>query len=119
MPSPMPETPPAYPSGGTCPVEATLRMMSGKWSLMVLFHLRGEPVRFNALQRRLAPITQRVLAATLKRLEADGLIWRRSEGTVPPHVTYGLTERGTALAPVWEAMAIWGTTHARKPDPAA
>lgn len=94
-----------------CPVDRTLRLLGGKWRLMVLFHLGAGPVRWGALRRDLAPITARVLTATLRALEGDGLIWRRAEETVPPVVTYGLTARGAALAPIFEAMAAWGAVH--------
>lgn len=90
-----------------CPVEDALRLLSGKWRLLVIFRLLDDPLRFNALQRSLAPVTQKVLTATLRGLEADGLVWRQVEGTVPPHVTYGLTERALALAPVFDALADW------------
>ena len=70
-------------------------------------------MRWGALRRSLAPVTPRVLTATLRALEADGLIWRHSEGTVPPAVAYGLTQRGKALAPVFEAMAEWGTREGK------
>jgi DNA-binding HxlR family transcriptional regulator len=92
-----------------CPVEATLRLIGGKWRMFVLFRLGEGPMRFNALQRSLAPVTQRVLTATLRGLEDDGLVWRTVHETVPPHVEYGLTDRGRALAPVWAEMARWQT----------
>lgn len=98
-----------------CPVERTLALLSGKWRLMVLFRLEGTPMRFNALQRSLPPITQRVLTSTLRGLEADGLIWRHVHATVPPHVDYGLTGKGRALAPVFHAMAEWGMRHGPPP----
>lgn len=90
-----------------CPVEQTLALLSGKWRLMVLFRLGQGTMRFNALARSLSPISQRVLATTLRGLEDDSLIWRKVHETVPPHVDYGLTARGAALAPVFEAMAAW------------
>ena len=96
-----------------CPVERTLRLLGGRWRLLVLFRLGRGPVRWGALRRSLAPVTPRVLTATLRALEADGLIWRRSEHTVPPAVAYGLTPRGKALAPVFEAMGEWGEGHGR------
>ena len=94
-----------------CPVERTLALLSGKWRLMVLFRLEEGAMRFNALQRSLPPITQRVLTSTLRGLEADRLIWRNVLETVPPHVSYGLTDKGRALAPVFEAMGRWGQEH--------
>ena len=105
-----------FPDGDptTCPVESTLRLLEGRWRLFVLFRLGAGPMRWGALRRSLAPVTPRVLTATLRGLEADGLVWRRAEATVPPVVTYGLSGRGAALAPVFEAMAAWG---ARTDDP--
>jgi DNA-binding HxlR family transcriptional regulator len=91
----------------SCPVDDALRLLGGKWRLLVLFRLLDGPQRFNALQRSLAPVTQKVLTAALRGLERDGLAWRRVEATVPPHVTYGPTARARALAPVFEALAAW------------
>ena len=88
-------------------MERTLRLLDGRWRLMVIFRLAQGPVRWGALRRSLAPVTPRVLTATLRGLEDDGLVWRRSAGTVPPAVSYGLTERGAALSPVFDAMAAW------------
>ncbi len=90
-----------------CPVEDALRLLTGKWRLLAIFRLLDGPQRFNALQRALAPVTQKVLTATLRGLESDGLVWRRVEATVPPQVTYGLTDRALALAPVFDALARW------------
>jgi DNA-binding HxlR family transcriptional regulator len=90
-----------------CPVEQTLALISGKWRPMVLFRLGQGSMRFNALARSLTPVSPRVLAETLRELEASGLVWRQSAGSVPPEVSYGLTPRGQALGPVFEAMALW------------
>ncbi|MEO0496622.1 MAG: helix-turn-helix domain-containing protein [Pseudomonadota bacterium] len=90
-----------------CPVERTVRMLSGRWRLMVLFRLNDGPMRFNALARSLAPISPRILTHTLRDLEAEGLVWRRSKDSVPPHVSYGLTEDGEALAPIFDELAKW------------
>ena len=92
-----------------CPVDRTLRLLGGRWRLLVLFNLGAGSVRWGQLRRKLTPITPRVLTATLRSLEADGLVWRHSEGTIPPAVRYGLTARGVALDPVFHAMAAWGT----------
>lgn len=94
-----------------CPVEGTLRLLSGKWRLLVLFHLESGSVRWGALKRQLKPITPRMLTATLRSLEDDDLIWRRVENTIPPQVAYGLTEKGAGLAPVFNAMGKWGSEN--------
>jgi len=101
-----------------CPVERTLDLLTGRWRLYVLFRLQQGDMRFNALHRSLAPVTPRVLTATLRDLQAAGLVWRQVAATVPPHVTYGLTDRGRALAPVWHAMAAWqGAAAGPTPPP--
>lgn len=101
-----------------CPVEQAMGLLSGKWRMPVLFRLAEGPRRFNALQRALPPVTQKVLTATLRGLEQDGLIWRDVAGTIPPRVTYGLTPRGAALGPVFDAMAQWRLARPpAEPDP--
>jgi DNA-binding HxlR family transcriptional regulator len=72
-------------------------------------------MRFNALQRSLAPVTQKVLTTTLRSLEDDGLIWRQVRAEVPPHVTYGLTPFAEGAAPVFAAMADW-IIRSEEPD---
>jgi DNA-binding HxlR family transcriptional regulator len=101
-----------------CPVEDALRLLTGKWRLLVLFRLGQGQQRFNALQRALAPVTQKVLTTTLRGLEADGLIWRKSAESIPPEVTYGLTARGMELAPVFDALGQWrlGASYRRMAD---
>ena len=91
----------------SCPVEGALRLLSGKWRLLVLFTLLKGSKRFSELRKSLAPVTQKVLTVALRGLEADGLVWRRVEGVVPPRVTYGLTAQAMALAPVFDALARW------------
>jgi DNA-binding HxlR family transcriptional regulator len=90
-----------------CPVSHALNLLSGKWRALALFRLMEGEMRFNALARALAPVSPRVLAVTLRELEAEGLVWRCARQTVPPHVDYGLTPRGAALAPVFRALGDW------------
>ena len=91
-----------------CPVAATLQVIGGKWTPLILFHLKDAPCRFNALRRAIPDITQRMLTLELRGLEADGVVHRKVFETVPPHVEYSLTPRGQTLAPIIEAMEEWG-----------
>ena len=91
-----------------CPVAATLQVIGGKWVPLILFHLKDEPRRFNALRRLIPGITQRMLTLQLRGLEQDGVVARKVHETVPPHVEYSLTPRGLTLAPIIEAMEEWG-----------
>ncbi|MEK6540771.1 MAG: helix-turn-helix domain-containing protein [Pseudomonadota bacterium] len=94
-----------------CPAEALLDLVSGRWRIVIIWHLLGGSMRFNALQRSLGAITHRTLARTLRAMEDDGLVSRTSHGTVPPRVDYALTPRGQSLAPVLRMMEDWARHH--------
>lgn len=94
-----------------CPVAATLGVIAGKWTPLILLHLRDRPRRFNALRRLLPDVTQRMLTLQLRALERHGVVSRTVFETVPPKVEYRLTERGLTLAPIIEAMEAWGSEH--------
>lgn len=91
-----------------CPLEAALDVMGGKWKATVLFQLLPQTRRFNELRRLLPNITQRMLTAQLRDLEADGLIERTVYAVVPPKVEYSLTPMGRSLEPVMRALYHWG-----------
>ena len=96
-----------------CPVAATLQVIGGKWVPLILFHLKDEPRRFNALRRLIPGITQRMLTLQLRGLEQDGVVARKVHETVPPHVEYSLTQHGLTLAPIIESMDDWGNLRQR------
>jgi len=92
-----------------CAVEAALSLIDGKWKGVILFLLLENGVmRFNAFQKALPNITQRVLTAQLRSMEADGLLDRTVYPVVPPKVEYRLTELGSSLEPVIRSLAAWG-----------
>lgn len=96
-----------------CPVEGALEQIAGKWKGLVLYHLLSETLRFNELSRRIGSVTQRSLTKQLRELEADGIVTRKVFAVVPPRVEYSLTDKGKALAPVLNALHMWGSTHPR------
>lgn len=100
-----------YDCNSGCPVEATLSVIGGKWKGMILYHLIGEPVRFNELQRRVPKATPRMLTRQLRELEADGVVHREIYPQVPPKVEYSLTEFGSTLVPLIGLMRQWGTEY--------
>lgn len=97
-----------------CPVTRTMRVISGRWKPLILYHLRHGPRRFNELRRLIPSITQRMLTQHLRELAADGLIVRTARPTIPPQVDYALTPHGRSLIPVLEAMADWGFAARRR-----
>ena len=105
-----------------CPVEATIAAVGGKWKILILWRLGDQTRRYGELKRLLPEITEKMLIAQLRELEADGILQRRSYGEVPPRVEYALTLHGQKLKPVLEAMCGWGQEHIRQnkleaPDP--
>ena len=95
----------------TCPVVETLKMISGKWKVLILYNLQNGPLHFNELQRTMPQISQRMLTMQLRGLEADGIIRRKVYPTKPPGVEYSLTDFGQTLCPVISAMDVWWREH--------
>jgi len=94
------------------PFGYTLSMISGKWKLIILYWIvEAEPVRYNELQRLIHTISHKTLSVQLKELEKDGIIIRTEYPQIPPKVEYCLSEKGTSLYPIMEAMCEWGETY--------
>lgn len=89
-------------------VEAALRMIEGRWKLVILFHLFGGRVlRFSELERAIPEISQKMLIQQLRQMESDGIVRRKVYPEVPPKVEYGLTDWGQALCPALDALLTW------------
>ncbi len=94
---------PASPRSGspTCPVDAVLRLLAGPWTTHVLWTLQTQgELRFGALKRAIPGISSRLLTERLRRLAAAGFVVRACQATVPPQVSYRLSERGQRLGEV-------------------
>lgn len=98
-----------YPN---CPIRNVLSRVGDKWSMLILFTLENHPtIRFKELQRNIPDISQKMLTATLKALEADGLISREVFPEVPPRVEYALTEKGMSLLPLIDNLLTWASNN--------
>ena len=76
------------------PLAKLLRILSSPWTMLLLHRLHIEgPHRFGALRRRLGGISTKTLTERLRMLEAEGWVSRHYEATIPPQVTYSITER--------------------------
>lgn len=104
--------PPQTPPGFTCGLDATLRVISGKWKPLILYFLvLGGPTRYGELRRAVRDVSDKMLIQQLKELEADGLVKRTDYKEVPPRVDYSLTSRGRSLAQALEPLCVWGTEN--------
>ena len=91
-----------------CPVETTLALIGNKWDVLILRDLMTRTMRFGELQRSVGSISQKVLTAQLRKMEANGLVHREVYAEVPPRVEYSLTELGRSLNPILDALRAWG-----------
>ncbi len=95
----------------TCPSRTVLEVLANKWTTLIVPALRGGPVRFGVLRRRLDGITQKSLTQALRSLERDGLVIRTLYPTIPPRVEYALTGLGHSASGLLEAMRSWAEEH--------
>lgn len=96
---------------GACPFFTTQKLLTGKWTILILHILEGKSVRFNELQRELGTITQATLTKQLKQLEKDGLINRKVYAQIPPKVEYSLTDIGNKFQGVLNELENWGNDY--------
>ncbi|GGN28401.1 MULTISPECIES: winged helix-turn-helix transcriptional regulator [Marinomonas] len=101
------------PASAADGVEQVLKILEGKWKLVILFHLFGGQVkRFSELEKAIPAITQKMLIQQLRQLEADGIVTRTIYHQVPPKVEYRLTEWGQELCPALDALLKWAENKA-------
>src|ERR1700712_338231 len=94
-----------------CGLNATLRIISGKWKPLVLFFLRDGSKRYGELKRLVNGVSDKVLIQQLKDLEADRVLARTDHKEVPPRVDYALTPLGRSLADAILPLCSWGSEH--------
>ncbi len=95
----------------TCGLDATLKIISGKWKPLILYFLLRGPTRYGELKRAVRDVSDKVLIQHLKELEADGVLRRNDYKEVPPRVDYTLTQLGRSLAQALEPLCVWGTEN--------
>lgn len=94
-----------------CPVETTLTLISDKWKVLIIRDLLPGTKRFGELKKSIGNVSQKVLTAQLRQMEQGGLLTRTVYPEVPPRVEYTLTELGSSLKPILDAMRIWGEAY--------
>lgn len=92
-----------------CPITYSMSIIGSKWKIPILWKLiLDDGQHYNHLKRMVDGITNTMLTKSLRELETDGLIVRHSDGTVPPSVTYHLTDLGKELVYTMEELFNWG-----------
>lgn len=104
------------PTTAAAGVEQALKILEGRWKLVILFQLFGGALmRFSDLERAIPAISQKMLIQQLRQMENDGVVRRIVHHQVPPKVEYGLTDWGQALCPALDALLTWAAQR----EPAA
>jgi DNA-binding HxlR family transcriptional regulator len=99
-----------FPAG--CPSRIVLDHITSKWGVLILVALSEGEQRWSELRRRAQGISEKMLAQTLKTLERDGLVLRKAQPVIPPHVDYSLTSRGYELTALLVPLVTWAYDNA-------
>lgn len=98
-----------------CPLIHSIEVINSKWKIPILWNIMLEDgIHYNQLKRKVEGITNTMLTKSLKELEKDGLINRMSYGTIPPSVSYFLTDIGRELILASIELQKWGMLHMEK-----
>ena len=90
-----------------CAVERGMRVLGGKWTGSILWHLKDGPVRFNDLARMIGGASKKMISERLRHLEQHGLIERRVLETMPVGVEYRITARGATAIVFLDQLREW------------
>jgi DNA-binding HxlR family transcriptional regulator len=94
-----------------CPSRVVLDHVTSKWGVLVLVALADQTLRWSQLRRAVQGVSEKMLAQTLRTLEADGLVHREAQPVIPPHVEYSLTELGESLVERLLPLMEWLLVH--------
>lgn len=96
------------PCDDRCPVRASLTLLSGKWTLMILFQINDDVKRYGELKRAIPGISEKMLIQELNMLVENKLVSKKVYPEIPPKVEYSLTELGLKTLPVVDKLAEFG-----------
>ena len=94
-----------------CAIEKGMRLIGGKWTASIIYHLKDEPVRFNDLSRMLGGASKKMIDQRLKELEAREMVLRKVINDRPVAVTYELTEFGHSALGILEHLRAWSESN--------
>jgi DNA-binding HxlR family transcriptional regulator len=94
-----------------------LSLLSGKWSVEILYLLASGTRRYSEVLREVGEISKKTLTQTLRTLERDGLVVRSAYAEVPPRVEYSLTPLGWRMTELLMVLYEWSAEHLVEPAP--
>jgi DNA-binding HxlR family transcriptional regulator len=97
-----------FVSDENCPVRASLSLLSGKWTLLILFQINENTVRYGELKRAIPGISEKMLIQELNMLVQNNLVIKKAYAEIPPKVEYRLSKLGLKTLPVVDKLAEFG-----------
>ena len=94
-----------------CAIERGMRLIGGKWTGSIIYHLKDGPVRFNDLARMLGGASKKMIDQRLKELESRGMVVRTVISDRPIAVTYELTELGASALEILDQLRNWSESN--------
>lgn len=92
-------------------VTKTLKIMSSKWTMLLLHALCEGTKRFGELQRSMDGISPKTLSLRLQELEKEGIVKKKVFAEIPLHVEYSLTKKGASLRAIFDEISMWGESN--------
>ena len=105
---------PTGPSSFICGLDATMRVVGGKWKPLILFFLGRGPKRYGELKRDVRGVSDKMLIQQLKELESHGVVLRTDYQEIPPRVDYALTPFGQSLVETLVPLCEWGEKNSEE-----
>lgn len=96
------------PSDEKCPVKASLALLGGKWSLIILYQINNRIIRYGELKRSIPGISEKMLIQELNNLVKHELVYKKAYAEIPPKVEYTLTKKGLNTLPIVQKLAEFG-----------
>jgi DNA-binding HxlR family transcriptional regulator len=104
------ENPPKkiFASDENCPVRKSLGLLSGKWTLLILFQINDRVIRYGELKRAIPGISEKMLIQELNCLVENKFVSKKAYPEIPPRVEYSLTKLGLKTLPIADTLASFG-----------
>lgn len=94
-----------------CAIEKGMRLIGGKWTASIIYHLKDDPVRFNDLTRMLGGASKKMIDQRLKELEERDMVLRKVISDRPVAVTYELTDFGRSALDILDQLRVWSESN--------
>jgi DNA-binding HxlR family transcriptional regulator len=97
-----------FTSDENCPVRRTLKLLGGKWTLLILFQINERVIRYGELKKAIPGISEKMLIQELNFLVENKFVSKKAYPEIPPKVEYTLTKLGLKTLPIVDTLTTFG-----------